>query len=610
MDAITHRTLPSPFEVATPPGCEGWESFYSYYHTFSEGRRPFEEGKFWFSDKIHHAEPLYPFDAIICEAHWLGLSQYNTRIFVVPPALGMDQRILNGYLYLSPNAIEDPAVVEQRAVIFRDRAGYYFDNWDRLYAQWQSKAQAHIEALAALEIRDLPETEAESVVTEARGISSGYDLLEAYNRLIESLFKIWQYHFEMLNLGYFAYLSFMDFCKEAFPDIPDQSVAKMVAGIDVLLFRPDDELKELARLGLELGLQAELRRERQPEALLAALEGSVAGRAWLERFERAKQPWFNFSTGSGFYHHDRSWIDDLSLPFSALRGYVERLERGEDIDRPLDSIREERDRITEEYLSFLDSPASRKTFKDLLELSRRVFPYVENHNFFVEHWHHTVFWNKVRDFGRIFQSHGFIAEVDDIFFLNRFEIEAALFDLVSAWAVGTAARGPGVWPAEIERRKAIYSKLREWSPPPALGTPPQRIADPFMIMLWGITDDVVQDWLGLATASTDKVELKGCAASPGLVEGIARVIKSADQLMDVQPDEILICPVTTPSWAPIFGRIKAAVSDAGGIMSHAAIVAREYGLPAVVGTGVGTDRIRTGQRVRVDGNTGVVVVLE
>lgn len=608
MDALTERTLPSPFALATPPGAEGWERLYPYYHVFSEERRSFEEGKFWFTDKIHHAEPMYPFDAIMCEVHWVGLSQYNTRIFMVPAALGMDQRILNGYLYMSPNAIDDPTEVARRSTIFRERAGYYFDNWDRLYEQWQSKAQTHIEALVAIEVRSLPEMEAVSVVLEGKGVSSGYELLEAYNRVIESLFKIWQYHFEMLNLGYFAYLTFLDFCREAFPGIPDQSVAKMVAGIDVLLFRPDDEIRALARLGVELGLQGELLQERAPDALLAALESSEAGRAWLARLEQAKRPWFNFSTGNGLYHHDRSWIDDLSLPFAALRDYVARLDRSEDIDRPVDAIRATRERITEEYLSFLDGEESRKTFTDLLALSRRVFPYVENHNFFVEHWHHTVFWNKIRDFGRIFCEGGFIAATEDIFFLNRFEIEAALFDLVTAWAVGTPARGPGVWPAEVERRKAIYASLRAWRPPSGLGTPPDRITDPFMIMLWGIDDAVVSDWAG-GTGATNAGEIKGCAAAPGLAEGVARVIRSADQLADLQPGEILICPVTTPSWAPVFGRIGAAVSDSGGIMSHAAIVAREYGLPAVVGTANGTERIQTGQRVRVDGNTGMVTVL-
>jgi pyruvate,water dikinase len=110
--------------------------------------------------------------------------------------------------------------------------------------------------------------------------------------------------------------------------------------------------------------------------------------------------------------------------------------------------------------------------------------------------------------------------------------------------------------------------------------------------------------------SDDANELRGIAASPGVAEGPARVITAVDQLDQVRAGEILVCPITAPSWAPVFSKIRGAVSDIGGIMSHAAIVSREYGLPAVVGTGFGTRQIQTGQQVRVDGNSGVVTIIE
>ena len=100
------------------------------------------------------------------------------------------------------------------------------------------------------------------------------------------------------------------------------------------------------------------------------------------------------------------------------------------------------------------------------------------------------------------------------------------------------------------------------------------------------------------------------AASPGVAEGPARVILSADGISDLQPGEILVAPLTAPSWAPVFGKIGATVTDVGGMMSHAAIVCREYGLPAVTGTAYGTKNIKTGDRIRVDGNTGTVTVLD
>ena len=604
--------FPSPFEVEIPAELEGWEEMYPYYYLFSEERREFEESKFWFQDRMHHPEPLYPFDTITAESWWVALSQYTTRIFVIPPALGIDQRVVGGYLYISANAVTDPDLVQKRLEHFQKRAGYYYQNWDTLYAKWKEKAEQVIRELEELEVPDLPRYdeqvyEDESVVMEGAGIGSGYRLLEAWDRLIESCYKIWQYHFEFLNLGYGAYVTYFDFCKKNFPDISDQTIARMVAGIDVILYRPDQELRNLAKKAIELGVADVLKQNKPAEEIMADLEKSEAGKQWLEALEQARQPWFNFSTGTGFYHHHRSWNDNLDIPFAAIRGYIEQLEQGNTLDRPLEEIQKERDRLADEYAALLDEE-SRKAFLDLLNLARTVYPYVEEHNFYVEHWHHSIMWNKVREFGRPFVKHGFFEDVDDIFYLHRFEIYSALYDLVTSWAVGTPARGPGYWPPIIARRKELIERMKAWNPPPALGTPPEVITEPFTIILWGITSETIEEWRRPEAAAA--ATLKGFAGSPGQVEGPARVIRRAEELDQVQEGEILVCPITTPSWAPVFPRVKAVVTDIGGMMSHAAIVCREYGIPAVVGTGYGTKTIKSGQRIRVDGNTGVVEILD
>jgi len=157
-------------------------------------------------------------------------------------------------------------------------------------------------------------------------------------------------------------------------------------------------------------------------------------------------------------------------------------------------------------------------------------------------------------------------------------------------------------------RKALVEVLATWSPPPALGPIPEALNDPAVKLLWGITSDTVKAWAQAADPISGQIP--GFAASPGVVEGIARVLSSVNEIDQIEGDEILVCPVTSPSWGPVFGKIKAAVSDSGGMMSHAAIVAREYGMPAVVGTGSATKKIRTGDLVRVDGGEGVVTVLE
>jgi pyruvate,water dikinase len=300
-------------------------------------------------------------------------------------------------------------------------------------------------------------------------------------------------------------------------------------------------------------------------------------------------------------------MENLDIPLRFVRDYIAKVRRGESLERPIQAVSDERDRIVSEYAELIDDDSDRVTFEAKLGLARTVFPYVENHNFYVEHWGHSVIWRKMRDLGGLFVKEGFFTKPDDIFLLRRDEVPTALFDMYHGWAVGIASRGPAYWPKEIERRRSIVDALRQWSPPPALGVPPKVITEPFTVMLWGITSDSVQQWLGGAEADGG---LSGFAASPGIAEGPARVIFSADGIGDLQEGEILVAPLTAPSWAPVFGKIAATVTDVGGIMSHAAIVCREYGLPAVTGTAFGTKTIKTGQRLRVDGNTGQVTVLD
>jgi len=597
--------FPSPFDIETPLGAEGWERLYAYSSLFSQERRDYEEGGFWFQDGVHWPEALAPWDAALFEMAISALGQYNTRHYIVPPAYGVDYRILNGYVYLSPvpAPVED---IEGRVPQFMERAGFYFGNWNRL---WLVKVRALVQEMTDLEIAPLPEVEDMEVITSGAGRGSGDHLMRTYHALLDRAMTLWQYHFEFLNLGYAAYLDFFGFCKAAWPSIPDLAIAKMVAGVDVDLFRPDDELKKLARQAVSSGI-ADRFASRDVEETCQLLKADEAGQAWIAQWDAACEPWFNFSTGSGFYHSDKIWIQNVEVPFGYIADYIDKVKSGADLDRPVAALHAERDRVVSEYRDLLATDEDRAAFDAKLGLSRTVFPYVENHNFYVEHWAHSVIWRKMRAFGEVLQGAGFIAEVDDIFLLRRYEVSEALFDYYSAWSVGAPSRGPGFWGAEIEARKATLKALREWSAPPALGIPPEVVTEPFTVMLWGITSDSVSSWLQAGGDGEGDGTLKGFAASPGLVEGPARVIFSADQINEIEDGEILIAPLTAPSWAPVFGKIKATVTDVGGMMSHAAIVCREYGLPAVTGTAFATKQIKTGQLVRVDGNTGVVTVLD
>ena len=212
--------VPHDVKAKTIPGTEGWERMYPYQYQFVTDdpvRNQYEKDMFWFYDGLHYPEPLYPFDTIWDEAWFLALSQYNNRIFMVPPVRGVDHRMINGYVYISPVPVKDGAEIGSRVPHFMERAGHYYKNWDALEAKWKVKMEATIRELEKLEIPRLADMEDISVVTDAIGESKGYHLLKNYDDLINLGIKCWQYHFEFLNLGYAAYVFFLDFVQKLFP---------------------------------------------------------------------------------------------------------------------------------------------------------------------------------------------------------------------------------------------------------------------------------------------------------------------------------------------------------------------------------------------------------
>jgi pyruvate, water dikinase len=596
--------FPSPYELPAPAGAENWRSMYPYYLTFRDELRAEEEGKFWFCDSQHWPKPFKPFDALTVEWAVKCLGQYNTRHYLVPPANGIETRFHNGYCYLSP-VPAPPEDIPQRVEHFMQRAGHYFGHWDELVGQWRTKVRANIAELEALKFEPLPEMVPLAWVTSGAGIDNTVPLLETYDRALQLCYRTWNYHFEFLNLGYAAYLDFFMFCKQNFPSISDQLIAKMVQGVDVDLFRPDDELKKLARLAVELDLANAIGGGGSVDATLQRVAARPGGDRWLAAWQAAQDPWFNFTSGNGFYSDDAYWCEQLEIPLGYVADYIVRIQKGEVIERPVAALAAERERVTREVRELIDGEAL-AAFDGKLGLARTVFPYVEDHNFYIEHWSMGVFWRKMRELSQLLQQAGFWRDAGDMFYLSRNEVRDVLADHCMAWAVGGQPVGRQYLDTLIGARKAMMSALATQPPKPALNTPPEVITEPFTIMLWGITSESIGAWLG-RDGSDNK--LKGMAASPGLVEGLARVIRSAEQLSEVQPGEILVAPVTAPSWAPVFGKIAATVTDIGGMMSHASIVCREYGLPAVTGTGTASTTIKTGQRLRVDGNAGTVEVL-
>ena len=608
--------FPDPHEYEIPAELEGWEEMYPSHYQFSQDRAEWEKAQFWYLDKIHAPEPMPPLDQIFQEAWQIALSQYTTRVFCIPPAQGIAQRMVGPYMYICAIAPPPDEIIGEKAGYFEKRVFHVFGHYDELWDKWLTKFKALGEEMKAVEIpAELPNYVPDDEVLPApTGCYVSFDLMESFDKLANKMIKGWQYHFEMLNLTYLAYLMFADVARKLFPGISESAIGKMVAGAYVSMFKPEEELCRLSRLAHASQGVADVLKSDAPVAdKIADLENTPEGKSWLQEYKKASDPWFYVSCGSGWFHHEGSWITTPEIPYGYIKSYLERLDKGETIERALDDIDKQRDEIIAEYKALIKTDEDRKSFDDAYNTIRTIYRYAEDHLFWVEHWFHTIWFGKIRQLGSLLVDAGMINEIDDIFMFNRYEIPELLTEVSTGWALGVdiPLRG-SYYKGKAAKRKKILEAAKSWNPTPALGIPPEEVAEPFTIMLWGVTTDRVKEWLQGVDASTagDVSEVKGFASSAGVAEGPARVLKALKDIVELQPGEILVCPTTNPSWAPVFTNIKAAVTDIGGLTSHAAIVCREYGIPSVTGTGLATSVINTGDILKVDGDAGVVTIVE
>jgi phosphohistidine swiveling domain-containing protein len=192
----------------------------------------------------------------------------------------------------------------------------------------------------------------------------------------------------------------------------------------------------------------------------------------------------------------------------------------------------------------------------------------------------------LRELGCRFVRAGALAEAGDIFWLTADEVQ------------GLVANPGSDMAGRVAQRRAAHEALRRVVPPPML--PPRK-------KYMGID---MEAWTPATEESQAGGALKGIAANAGSVTAPACVLHGPQDFDRMHPGDVLVAPTTTPAWTPLFAMAAAVVTDIGGPLSHGSIVAREYGIPAVMGTGVATRRIRSGQRITVDGGAGTVTLLE
>ena len=238
------------------------------------------------------------------------------------------------------------------------------------------------------------------------------------------------------------------------------------------------------------------------------------------------------------------------------------------------------------------NPIQRPIFKRLLGWAQHYSPYREEALFYV-----GAAWPTLRrlalELGQRLTQAGSLDTPGDVFYLNSAELAAA-----------SVARADGVSQPELaklaEERRVLH-EARKRLEPPASVPPDGRFK-------FGPIDMAIFE-PKIRTVSTGPI-LDGFAVSPGQVTAPASIISSPEDFGKMAPDSILVCTTTTPAWTPLFAQAKGLVTDIGGALAHGSIVAREYGIPAVMGTGVATQRIADGQLIRVDGDRGTVTLVD
>ena len=250
--------------------------------------------------------------------------------------------------------------------------------------------------------------------------------------------------------------------------------------------------------------------------------------------------------------------------------------------------REARVKMTLESLG----PLRRWVFRKLLGWAQRYGPHREEALFYV-----GAGWPTLRrlalELGRRLVEAKALRTPDDVFYLESSELAEA-----------STARAEGRACPELtqhaERRRELREARKKLHPPVMVPVKSRFKFGPF-------------DMSGFESQKRNAVDantLNGFAVSPGKVTGEATVIRSPADFAEMKPGTILVSPTTTPAWTPLFAQAAGLVTDIGGVLSHGSIVAREYGIPAVLGTGNITQRITTGQQITVDGDTGTVTILE
>jgi len=470
-------------------------------------------------------------------------------------------RRINTYVYitLGPSLPDDPAPIGQEQQ--PDRFGNH-DAWDTL---WLPEIQGYLARWRAFNYAG----------------ASVEELSQHIDKSLLWLARCWEIH-DRLDFG--PHVLF-DLVQQVLGWTPEQA-AELVLGTESKSLEGDNALRDLARVAADSPAVRQALIDLPPGEVLAALPDDPDTSAFRSALDTYLQ---GFGLRSDNFHDVSvvSWVEDPTSVISLLKLHVR--ETAYDAAAARRSAEARRaaaqQRVRDEFAQ--RAPDRLDELERELVFGLRANALNEDHNYWLDQ--QIMYWARMDMLAAAnhLVAAGIIDARDDVFMLTLDQVRAGL--------VGSTG----------DLRRAVTAareELNRWAgvtPPGTIGAPmPPEMKAGISVMF------------GRLDAEATETTIQGQPGAPGAVTGVARIVASLEDSHRLADGEILVTQTTSPPWTPLFGVAAAVVTDAGGPMSHVAIVAREYGIPAVVGAVAATRQIADGQRITVDGSTGLIELLD
>jgi phosphohistidine swiveling domain-containing protein len=552
-----------------------------------------EKGLFWVYDDLHIPNPVSPMFFDI--GGWWLSCDHMFRRFGTPFAVDWLAKNVNGYVYTTAIPADPNLHIEGTEYSSRYQARVPRD------ANFQSTMGAYLDTVLPVYGRDFadwwrdrlrPEMERNFAYLEERLDATDEMTLAEVACLLEDAIDIhdrhWKIHW-MLNFAQFsATLNLRSVMEKTRGEVDEQLLGRLQNSASD---RNWDSIEALWRMKNEVRDDRDLRQAfgRETAApIAAALESSERGRRFIaERVKPYQREfgWHAVWSHEFIYPTAREHIEPV---LELVRGYME---TDYDFPNAIEAMRKDIEAASQEILDGLTGDALEE-MRATNEVNLRMAPLTPDHHFYIDQGANAHLRLVLLAVGRKLTESGRLDQPEDVMFLRYNELRQVIGN---AEAIDARAL---VADRRRERDEQAKVRPRDW-----VGTvTPSQLSFPYWVN-WGYPDRFHQK------QSEDHAVITGIGASPGVLEGTARVVRTVDEFDEVQDGDILVCQMTNPAWVVLFTKIAGLVTDTGGTTSHPAVLSREFGIPAVVGTSIATARISTGDRIRIDGVAGRVEVI-